>query len=129
MGFQRSLVNDMGTYQGGMVLPYESNIFYVIFKALPGVTIEILQAQLGDLIDIAEDLKASEMDFFLGGQVIVIDEVPMVVLYQEFNYDHDENQVDPLFKEILKQLHDLCEPPFFTGTHLIWGAEREILYS
>lgn len=118
----------MAVFSGALALPKESNVYYVIMKALPGVRTEDLQKHLDEIIDIADFLRDEEMNFFLGCQKFEIDNTLMVVFYWE--YCDDAVPMDPLFKEKYHQTLELLEPnPFYMGTELVWGNEREILYS
>lgn len=115
-------------YYGKIPLPYESNVYYVMLVALPGVKPNDLQKQIDEEVDIAEMLRDEEMQFFLGCQKFEMDGKLMLVEY--WDYCDDKVPMDPLFREKRQQVLDLCEPePFFMGSHLLWGHQNEILYS
>jgi hypothetical protein len=118
----------MSNFYGGFALPYESNVYYVIMQSLPGVKKEQIDRAVTELIDISDSLREHEMNFFLGCQRFNMEDQIMMVFYWE--YVDDWFDMDPDFKEAYKNLLELLEPvPYYMGHELVWGNEREVLYS
>jgi hypothetical protein len=130
---------------GPITLPYGAKMLFNVVKLKPGVSLESIELEVGELCNTVKNTYGDEKGGFIAGQVFKFsgfiseqgsvlagedndkgpEEHVAIVTYWNSFEQHETSHADYTFKEKFSALAEFCEETYEMGYEMLWQGMPE----
>ena len=120
-----------------ITIPYGCVMLFNVVKLKPGVTVEDVELELGEMCNVVKNTYGDDAGGFIGGQVYKytgfisdegsvapaarkeVDHIAILTYWKSFD-QHEKSHADSVFKEKFDNLSKKCVEAYEVGYEMLW---------
>ena len=125
-----------------ITIPYGAVMLFNVVKLKPGVTLDDIEMDLGEMCNVVKETYGDDQGGFIGGQVYKFsgfisdegsvapkehttdDHVAIATYWKSFD-QHEKSHADKLFKEKFTAILEKCDETYEVGYEMLWQGVPE----
>lgn len=125
-----------------ITIPYGCVMLFNVVKLKPGVTVEDVEMELGEMCNVVKNTYGHDKGGFIGGQVFKFtgfisdegsvapaprkadDHIAILTYWKSFS-QHEKSHADAIFKQKFDKLGEKCAETYEVGYEMLWQGVPE----